>query len=346
MRLNDLRNLETATPPAFAGKILIAGDSTARAARTGAMAGAILEQIDSLAGLGGPVKLGNAGYGGYRMLAASGDTRFLDFTDPTVDALGMTDLKAVMTALGTIDAAVILIGPNDLPDVAPASGAIAGYDGHKIRGGLTQMISKIRVHNGNTMTLPVILVLPGQDRSQSKKGGAQTWRNAAVAYAATDAHVHLIDSYDLSIEDSVHRDQSADQVIGFRIGRLLAKHAYSASGIGGPATIASVTKSTPLKVRIVISIPSGEDLARPLWPAGWRVTDTHDDAELRIARLDWIDSNEVDLILHDGATGDVRIEAPFDLVEGFSDAGLIRTTEPDNDHGPGYALQSFAGVAS
>ena len=33
MRLNDGRNLETATPPAFVGKILIAGDSTARAAR-------------------------------------------------------------------------------------------------------------------------------------------------------------------------------------------------------------------------------------------------------------------------------------------------------------------------
>lgn len=348
MKLTDQRNLETAAAPSFAGKLLILGDSTARAARTGAMAGAILEQIDKLAGLSGAVKIGNAGYGGYKLLDSSGDTRFLNFSD-LADAAGMTEARTVMGNLGPFDAAVILIGANDLADIEPASNATANYDQAKVEAGLSQLIANIRsenVANAGPANVTTVLVLPGRDRSTSKRGGGQTWRDAAMAVAAQDANLHTIESYDLSLEDSVHRDQAADRVIGYRIGRMLAKHAFAASGIGGPASIASISKTSPLKVRVTFSIPIGERIAQPTWPAGWRATDTNDDGELRIARLDWIDSNEADLILHDGATGNIRIEAPYDLVEGFSKDGSIHTTEDGDEHAPGFALQSFSGVAS
>ena len=68
MKLTDARNLETAAAPAFAAKLLILGDSTARAARYGAMAGGILHEVDRLGGFQGPVRLGNAGYGGFKLL--------------------------------------------------------------------------------------------------------------------------------------------------------------------------------------------------------------------------------------------------------------------------------------
>lgn len=348
MRLTEERNLESAAAPAFARRILVLGDSTARAARTGALAGAMLEQLDSLAGLGGAVKLGNAGFGGYKLLDSAGTARFLNLSD-LADATGMTDARAIMGQLGAFDAAVILIGANDLPDITPASGAVAGYDQTKAEAGLTQLVANVRaenVLNGGAANVTTILALPGRDRSTGKRGGGQTWRKAANAIAAQDANLFTVETYDLSIEDSVHRDQAADQALGYRIGRLLAKHAFATAGIGGPPTIVSVTRTSPVKVRVTLSVPSGEILTKPSWVAGWRAIDTHDEAELRIARADWIDSNEFDLILHDGATGNILIEAPYDLVEGFSDDGLIRTHEGNDQHAPGFALQSFSGVAS
>lgn len=348
MRLTDERNLEAAAAPAFAKKIMIVGDSTARAARTGAMAGGILEQLDTHAGLAGAVKLGNAGFGGYKLLDASGSARFLALGSEA-DAPGMTDARTIMGHLGAFDAAVILIGANDLADVEPASGATSGYDQDQVEAGLTQLVANIRaenVSNGGAGGITTILVVPGRDRSTNKRGGGQTWRNAAIAVAALDANLHTIESYDLSLEDSVHRDQAADQALGYRIGRMLAKHAFGASGIGGPASIASVSKSDPVTVRVTFSVPAGESITQPTWPAGWRASDTHDNAELRIARLEWIDNNEADLILHDGATGNILIEAPYDLVEGFSMDGAIHTTEDGDEHAPGFALQSFSGVAS
>lgn len=345
MRITNRRNLETASAPAFVAHVLVLGDSTARAARTGALAGAMLEEIDELAGLGGPVKLHNAGFGGYKLLDSAGTTRFLNFAD-LADADGMTAARAVMSHAPSFDAAVVLIGPNDLADVEPATGAVAGYDQAKIEAGLSQLVSNIRTEAGEP-ALPVVLVVPGRDRSTvSKGGGGQTWRRAAIAFAASDAGVHPVDSYDLPVEDSVHRDQAADQALGFRIGRLIAKHAFGAPGIGGPPVIQSVAKTSPTTVRVVVTTPSNENLTRPEWPSAWRASDEFDQSELRIARAAWIDDNEFDLVLHDGATGDIRIQAPFDLAQGFSADGLIRTTEGDNDHEPGYALQSFEGVAS
>jgi lysophospholipase L1-like esterase len=348
MRLTTERNLETGTPPTPASRILILGDSTANAARTGAMAGAILEQLNTLAGLGGAVKLGNAGFGGYKLMDSSGSTRFLNFAD-RADAQGMTDTRTIMGHLGALDAAVVLLGANDLADIEPASGAVSGYDEAAVELGLTQLIANVRAENavnGGSATIPVVLVIPGRDRSTGKRGGGQIWRQAVVDVAALDANVHTVETYDLSIEDSVHRDQAADQSLGFRIGRMLARHVFSASGIGGPPTVSTVTKTSPVSVRVVLTIPTGETVTKPTWVAGWRATDTHDETGLRIARIEWVDSNKFDLFLHDGATGDIRIEAPYDLAEGFSVDGLIRTTEADNNHAPGFALQTFAGIAS
>jgi hypothetical protein len=348
MRLTTERNLEAGAAPAFAAKILVLGDSTARAARTGAMSGAILEQLDRHAGLSGAVKLGNAGFGGYKLLDSSGSNRFLNFAD-LADSAGMTDARTIMGNLGAFDGAVVLIGTNDLADVEPSSGATALYNQGKVEAGLAKLVAEIRaenVLNGGAANVTTVLVLPGRDRSTTKRGGAQTWRNAAIAAAAVDANIHAFESYDLSLEDSVHRDQAADLALGYRIGRLLAKHAFGAADIGGPATISTVTKTSAVKVRVTLSVPSGEKVHQPHWPAGWRATDTHDGEELRIARLEWIDSNEFDLILHDGATGNIRIEAPYDLVEGFTMDGLIHTTEDNNEHAPGFALESFSGVAS
>lgn len=348
MRLTTERNLEAGPAPAFAKKIIILGDSTARAARTGAMSGAILKQLDSHAALSGAVKLGNAGFGGCKLLDDAGDLRFLNFTD-LADATGMTDARTIMGNLGAADAAVILVGANDLADVEPSSGATSGYDQAKIEAGLAQLVANIRaenVANGGPAGITTVLVVPGRDRSSSKRGGGQTWRKAAIAAAASDANLHTVESYDLSLEDSVHRDQAADEALGYRIGRLLAKHALGATGIGGPPAIAAVAKTSPVSVRVTLTVPSGEKVHQATWPAGWRATDTHDQTELRIARLDWVDGNEFDLVLHDGATGDILIEAPYDLVEGFAMDGLIHTAENSDEHAPGFALQGFSGVAS
>lgn len=345
MPMTNRRNLETADPPAFAAHVLVLGDSTARAGRTGALAGAMLEEIDELAGLGGPVKLHNAGFGGYKLLDSSGASRFLNFAD-LADADGMTAARAIMGNAPSLDAAVILIGANDLADVEPATGAVAGYDQARIEAGLAQLVANIRTE-ASEPALPVVLVIPGRDRSNvTKGGGGQTWRRAAVTFAASDANVHPVDSYDLPLEDSVHRDQAGDQALGFRIGRLIAKHAFAAPGVGGPPVVQSVAKTSPTSVRVVVSTPPNENLTHPEWPSAWRATDEFDQSELRIARAAWIDANEFDLVLHDGATGNIRIQAPYDLAQGFSADGLIRTAEGDNDHEPGYALQSFEGVAS
>ncbi|WP_416899637.1 MAG: SGNH/GDSL hydrolase family protein [Minwuia sp.] len=347
MLLTNERNRETGTPPAFVSHVLVLGDSIASAFRFGPAGGALLKEIGALSGLAGECALVNAGFGGLKLMDTAGAARFLDFAT-LGEAQALTDAKAIMGNFPAVDAAVISLGVNDLGQVEPAPGAIAGYDAAKAQAGLEALIGEIRVENGNNgyagPTLPVILLIPGRDLSTATKGGAgQVWRRAALAVAAADAHCHPLDYHDVDLADGVHPSAAGYMALGRRAGRLVAKHAHGAA-VGGPPVIQSIARVDDVSLDITFTVPSGDRLLQASHPSGWRVENAATAEQLRIARLDWTAANQARLVLHDGCGGAFRLFAPWDLVEDYRPEGLIRTIEGSDLHGPGFVLQSFEGV--
>jgi lysophospholipase L1-like esterase len=347
MFITSRRNAVSEAAPAFVSRILLLGDSIARDFRFGAGAGSLLDQVGALSGLAGESLLVNAAFGGYKLMDTAGSDRFLNFTDET-EAQGLTDAKSIMATAGPVDAALVSLGVNDLAQVEPAPAAIAGYDAAKVRSGLASLAAGIRAANTANgyagPTLKLYFLVPGRDHSTGNKaGGGQTWRQGMLDFAAADADVRLIDTYDCDVEDSVHPSAAGFQMIGYRAGRMIAAHTHGAAGVGGPPRIASIARLDDLTIRVNFDIPAGERTTQPAYPAAWRVERVSDGAPLRIARLDWNDANEANLVLHDGAGGAFRLFAPHDLVQGFAPEGVIRTFEEGDAHTPGFALQSFAG---
>ncbi|WP_417513755.1 SGNH/GDSL hydrolase family protein [Minwuia sp.] len=346
--ITEKRNKINDTAPAIASHVLVLGDSIGRDFRFGVSGGAMLDQIAAISSITGETALVNAAFGGYKLMDQSGDDRFLNFAD-LAEANGLTAAKTIMGNFPPVDGVVISLGANDLGNVETAPNAISGYDAGKVRAGLDRLIAEIRAENitngYSDGVLPVVLLVPGRDRSTGgKRGGSQTWREGSIAAAAADSHVRLLDYYDVDLEDSVHPSAAGAQTVGWRAGRLIASMMEDIDfADGGPPSITSIARIDDQTIRVNFNVPSGQQLIQPAFPTSWRVENADTQSELQIARLDWIDSNEANLILAEGSSAHFRLFAPHDLVERFAPEGVIRTLEDSNDHAPGFVLQSFAG---
>lgn len=345
------RNMTTDAAPSFASTFLVIGDSIGLELQNSAGMGAMLDQANALSGLSGEIIIANGSTGGHKLLAETGTDRFLNFAD-LAEATGVTEAKAVMAAHDPIDGLVVSLGTNDLAQVEGGGSEITGYNQAKIKAGLEALITLIRAENlangGTGGTLPVILMIPGRDLSSANKAGSGIlWRAASVQVSDDDANVHLLDFYQVPIVDSVHPGQTGNYEIGWGLGRLLAKYAHSAAGVGGPPTISAISKTDSVTLAVTFSVPSGEAINQPHFPAAWRVEDATTGANLPISRLDWQTATTVNVILATGTANEMKLYAPYDLgTTDFDPLGVIRTSEGDGDNDPGFVLQSYQGVTS
>lgn len=346
--INTTRNISVETVPGFSGVGLLLGDSLARAGRLGTLHGEIMRQIDDHAGLSQSITVANAAWGGFRLYGVNGDgDNFLDIADDSNVQQAMTDTITIMDAHDPVDFVIVSLGTKDLAYVEGGSLEISGYNEAKIESGMAALVDDIRTENqangGTGAALPIIVMVPGRDQTVAKLTPGSVWRKAMIDFCASDANVHQMDIYDVSIYDSVHPDEAGNKIIGFRAGLLAAKNAYSVSSIDGPPSIASVSKVDNLTMRVNFTVPSGQIISQPGFPASWRVEDASQN-ELKIRRIDWIDSNEANLVLFDATSGAMTLKAPYATVPEFNPDGVIRTDEGGDDNEPGFVLNSFEGT--